>query len=139
MEKRGASFLARVRPPKHISPPRALSLFGQLASALKADPQLGLLDPGTLRLALHTTGHDHETHLINASHTVHELWFGEPISRYSQQNMPATDQAELLAPTSHRLDGLPFISQASGRSHVHYLKVRHRPPNRGPCCCMHAL
>ena len=33
------------------------------------------------------------------------------------------DQHELLSPTSHRLDGLPFVSEVPGRSHVHYLKV----------------
>merc|ERR1711871_925302 len=37
--------------------------------------------------------------------------------------MPKADQLELMAPTSHRLDGLPFISAHSGHSHVHYLKV----------------
>ena len=79
--------------------------------------------PGTLRFALHTTGHDHETHMINASHTVNELWFGDPVSRYQRAHMPAADEIELLSPTSHRLDGLPFVSQSSGRSHVHYLKV----------------
>ena len=79
--------------------------------------------PGTLKLALHTTGHDHESHMINASHLVNELWFGEPLSRHQRQRMPTADQEELLAPTSHRLDGLPFISEAIGRAHVHYLKV----------------
>jgi hypothetical protein len=79
--------------------------------------------PGTLKLALHTTGHDHETHLINASHVVNELWFGEPLSQYQRGRMPAEDQAELSSPTSHRLDGLPFLSEAAARSHVHYLKV----------------
>ena len=79
--------------------------------------------PGTLRLALHTTGHDHEVHMINSSHTVHELWFGEPIPRYQRQRMPVSDQAELISPTSHRLDGLPFIMKDAGISQVHYLKV----------------
>ena len=79
--------------------------------------------PGTLRFALHTTGHDHEAHLINSSHTVNELWFGEPVSRYQRSRMPAADEEELLSPTSHRLDGLPFISPEAGRAHVHYLKV----------------
>ena len=79
--------------------------------------------PGTLKLALHTTGHDHESHLINASHVVNELWFGEPLSRHQRARMPAADQEELLSPTSHRLDGLPFVAKAVGLAHVHYLKV----------------
>merc|ERR1712216_1114946 len=45
------------------------------------------------------------------------------ISRYQRQRMPSADQAELISPTSHRLDGLPFMSQFSGVSQVHYLKV----------------
>ena len=79
--------------------------------------------PGTLTLTLHTEGHDHVKHLINSSHVVNELWFGEPLSRHQRLRMPLADQEELLAPTSHRLDGLPFMSEAAGRAHVHYLKV----------------
>ena len=30
---------------------------------------------------------------------------------------------ELLSPTSHRLDQMPFLTAAAGRAHVHYLKV----------------
>ena len=60
---------------------------------------------------------------INASHVVNELWFGEPLSHHQRERMPASDQEELLSPTSHRLDGLPFVSAAAGRAHVHYLKV----------------
>ena len=54
---------------------------------------------------------------------MHELWFGEPVSRYERSVMPPADEAELLSPTSHRLDGLPFISDTKARSHLHYLKV----------------
>jgi len=79
--------------------------------------------PGTLKLLLHTTEHDHDAHLINSSHVVDSLWFGEPLSRAQRLQLPAADQLELLSPTSHRLDGLPFISAESGHSHVHYLKV----------------
>jgi len=79
--------------------------------------------PGTLRFALHTSGHDHEVHMINSSHTVHELWFGEPVARYQRTRMPHSDQMELLSPTSHRLDGVPFLAKHPGVSQVHYLKV----------------
>ncbi len=79
--------------------------------------------PGTLKLRLHTTEHDHVAHMINSSHTVDALWFGEPLSRSQRLQLPADDQLELLSPTSHRLDGLPFISADAGHSHVHYLKV----------------
>ena len=76
-----------------------------------------------LRLVLHTDGHDHISHMINSSHTVNELWFGEPLSRMQRQHLPDADQRELISPTSHRLDGLPFVSSEAGHSHVHYLKV----------------
>jgi len=79
--------------------------------------------PGTLKLVLHSTEHDHEDHLINATHGVSEFWFGEPLSRLQQSRLSAADRAELASPTSHRLEGLPFPSQHAGHSHVHYLKV----------------
>ena len=79
--------------------------------------------PGTLTLSLHHPGHDHEAHLINSSHVVNELWFGEPLSTYQMRRMPRADIDEVLSPTSHRLDGLPFASEHQGRAHVHYLKV----------------
>ena len=79
--------------------------------------------PGTLKLRLHSTEHDHVVHMINTSHTVDALWFGEPISHSQRTLLPLEDQLELLSPTSHRLDGLPFISAEAGHSHVHYLKV----------------
>jgi len=79
--------------------------------------------PGTLRLLLHTGTQDHEHAMINSSHLVHELWFGEPLSRLQHQRLPPSDRAELASPTSHRLDGLPFMTAHAGHSHVHYLKV----------------
>ena len=60
--------------------------------------------PGTLKLALHTDEHDHEAHLINSSHFVSDLWFGEPLSRSQFGRLAAADQSELLSPTSHRLE-----------------------------------
>jgi len=72
---------------------------------------------------LHSAEHDHIVDKINSSHRVNELWFGEPLSQADVKSLPASDRAELLAPTSHRLDGLPFISAEVGHSHVHYLKV----------------
>jgi len=79
--------------------------------------------PGALKLYLHSAEHDHIVDKINSSHRVNELWFGEPLSQADVKSLPASDRAELLAPTSHRLDGLPFISAEVGHSHVHYLKV----------------
>ena len=54
---------------------------------------------------------------------VHELWFGEPLARQQRQRLSLDEQRELLSPTSHRLDGLPFVSADAGHAHVHYLKV----------------
>jgi len=79
--------------------------------------------PGTLRLVLHNAGHDHEPTLINSSHLVDGLWFGEPLGKMTRSRLSLADQKELLSPTSHRLEGLPFISASAGHSHVHYLKV----------------
>jgi len=79
--------------------------------------------PGTLRLVLHSAEHDHEHELINSSHVVNEFWYGEPLSAYQRSRLSAGDAAELAAPTSHRLESIPFVSDAVGHAHVHYLKV----------------
>ena len=34
--------------------------------------------PGALRLMIHSDDHDHEVHLINASHLVNDFWLGAP-------------------------------------------------------------
>ena len=34
--------------------------------------------PGALRLMIHSDDHDHEAHLINASHLVNDFWLGAP-------------------------------------------------------------
>uniref|UniRef100_A0A7S3ES13 Thioredoxin domain-containing protein n=1 Tax=Haptolina ericina TaxID=156174 RepID=A0A7S3ES13_9EUKA len=79
--------------------------------------------PGALRLVIHSEEHDHEAHLINASHLVNEFWLGEPLTRSQLRRLPQEDRVELLATNSHRLDGLPFVSKDAGHSHVHYIKV----------------
>jgi len=79
--------------------------------------------PGALRLMIHSEEHDHEAHLINASHLVNDFWLGEPLTRAQLRRLPAADHAELLGATSHRLEALPFVSKDAGHSHVHYLKV----------------
>ena len=76
---------------------RSDTLHTAAAGSLKHGPEGCLIAghlnvrkvPGTLRFSLHTTGHDHETHMINASHTVNELWFGEPVSHYQRTQMTA--------------------------------------------------
>ena len=60
---------------------------------------------------------------------------GEPLSQADVKSLPASDRAELLAPTSHRLDGLPFISAEVGHSHVHYLA--HNIGTLNPCMYIH--
>ena len=65
--------------------------------------------PGTLQLTLHTTEHDHLAHMINSSHTVNELWFGEPLSRSQRNHLPAADQVSCHLPPSR---GLPRPSMA---------------------------
>jgi len=79
--------------------------------------------PGALRLMIHSEEHDHEAHLINASHLVNEFWLGDPLTRAQLRRLPEEDHRELMATNSHRLDGLPFVSKDSGHSHVHYIKV----------------
>ena len=71
--------------------------------------------PGTLKLVLHSSEHDHEDHLVNSTHGVAEFWFGEPLSRL-QQSRPggmvksawAWPPAVLQRRTTCLLWGLPF-------------------------------
>ena len=79
--------------------------------------------PGTLRLVLHSPGHDHEGELINSSHVVNGLWFGDPLTPLQRSRLSTADQLEIASPTSHLLEGLAFSSIHAGHSHVHYLKV----------------
>uniref|UniRef100_A0A7S2GNX8 Thioredoxin domain-containing protein n=1 Tax=Haptolina brevifila TaxID=156173 RepID=A0A7S2GNX8_9EUKA len=79
--------------------------------------------PGALKLYLHSPEHDHVVEKLNSSHIVNEMWFGDPLSKMEVSRLPPADAAELLSPTSHRLDDQSFISEVSGHSHVHYLKV----------------
>ncbi|EOD31488.1 hypothetical protein EMIHUDRAFT_456311 [Emiliania huxleyi CCMP1516] len=79
--------------------------------------------PGVLKLVLHSPEHDHEHALINSSHAVNEFWYGEPLSRFQRSRLSEADRFEIDSPTSHRLESIPFISDAAGDSHVHYLKV----------------
>jgi len=79
--------------------------------------------PGSLKLYLHSPEHDHVVEKLNSSHSVNELWFGEPLSKLETTRLPTADAAELMSPTSHRLDNMAFMSEESGHSHVHYLKV----------------
>jgi len=79
--------------------------------------------PGTVSFVLHSPEHDHEHHLINASHLVNEFWFGDPLMPFERRRLPKADALELESPTSHLLEHLTFASNEAGHSHTHYMKV----------------
>ncbi|KAF0696306.1 Aste57867_12939 [Aphanomyces stellatus] len=58
--------------------------------------------------------------VVNASHVVGELWFGEPVTWEQMNRLPKDSQAQLY---SHRLEGKNFVSYQTEHTYVHYIKV----------------
>jgi len=79
--------------------------------------------PGNFHLQLHSPRYSQDNELVNASHTVHRLNFGDPISEHRLRHM--TDMPDALSDDldSDHLDGQVFISQMKNYTYVHYLKV----------------
>jgi len=79
--------------------------------------------PGNFHLQLHSPRYSPDNELVNASHTVHRLNFGDPISEHRLRHM--TDMPDALSDDldSDHLDGQVFISQMKNYTYVHYLKV----------------
>jgi len=83
--------------------------------------------PGNFHLNLHSPRYSHDHELVNASHTVHRLNFGDPVTEHRIQNimylqgsLPDGLQSDFL--TDH-LDNKVFIAQMKNYTYVHYLKV----------------
>merc|ERR1711920_191104 len=76
--------------------------------------------PGNFHIHLTNPAYSTAMDLVNGSHTVGELWFGEPLSYNQMKKLPKESHAELQ---SHRLEGQSFTSYNSNYTYVHYFKV----------------
>lgn len=76
--------------------------------------------PGNFHVHLSNPAYSFDSSLVNASHIVGELWFGEAISPKDLKKLPQRSQDELY---SHRLDGKQFTSYNENHTYVHYIQV----------------
>lgn len=76
--------------------------------------------PGNFHIHLSNPAYSTAANLVNASHTMGELWFGKPLSRYQLRKLPKEAHAELY---SHRLEGQDFSAMMENHTYVHYIKV----------------
>lgn len=76
--------------------------------------------PGNFHVHLANPAYSMDSSLVNASHTVNELWFGEPLTKGELSRIPQSAQTQLY---THRLDGQEFTSFYKNHTYVHYIKV----------------
>lgn len=79
--------------------------------------------PGNFHMNLHSPRYSHDNELVNASHTVHRLNFGDPISEHRLRTMVSMPQALQDDIESDHLDDKVFIANMKNYTYVHYLKV----------------
>jgi len=79
--------------------------------------------PGNFHLQLHSPRYSQDNELVNASHTVHRLNFGDPISEHKLRRMASMPDALRDDIESDHLDGKVFMSNMKNYTYVHYLKV----------------
>ncbi|EQC39325.1 hypothetical protein SDRG_03530 [Saprolegnia diclina VS20] len=76
--------------------------------------------PGNFHVHLQNPAYSMDASLVNASHTVGELWFGEPVPYNDLVRLPKDAHAKLY---SHRLEGKEFTAYHKEHTYVHYIKV----------------
>lgn len=76
--------------------------------------------PGNFHVHLSHPAYSMDSSLVNASHYIGELWFGEQLSARDIARMPKDTNVELF---SHRLEGQEFVSMRKNHTYVHYIKI----------------
>lgn len=74
--------------------------------------------PGALLFMPAVGGMSLNAAMLNMSHVVHELFWGQRVTKYQLTRLPPSAEHEL-----HALRGALFVSQYSNVSHEHYLSV----------------
>ena len=78
--------------------------------------------PGNFHIQAQSRSHDLDPFLTNISHTINQLSFGRPMSKYFQQKGLNHVPPEFLAST-RPFDGNTYVTQKEHEAHHHYLKV----------------
>lgn len=76
--------------------------------------------PGNFHVNLHSKKFSQHPELINATHYIDNLWFGEPLNYNMFSTLPASVRAEIAA---QRLEGKAFVATHTNQTYVHYLKL----------------
>ncbi|DAZ94059.1 TPA: hypothetical protein N0F65_004326 [Lagenidium giganteum] len=76
--------------------------------------------PGNFHIHLSNPAFSMDSSLVNASHSVNELWFGEYLTPAQLRQIPESAQTQLY---THRLEGQDFTAFNKNHTYVHYIKV----------------
>uniref|UniRef100_K3XBV9 Thioredoxin domain-containing protein n=1 Tax=Globisporangium ultimum (strain ATCC 200006 / CBS 805.95 / DAOM BR144) TaxID=431595 RepID=K3XBV9_GLOUD len=76
--------------------------------------------PGNFHVHLSNPAYSMDHSLVNATHTVNELWFGEHLTPREISLIPQSAQLQLY---THRLEGEEFTAYNKNHTYVHYIKV----------------
>jgi thiol-disulfide isomerase/thioredoxin len=76
--------------------------------------------PGNFHVTLFDKKFSQNHDLINATHYIDNLWFGEPLNYQMFSSLPKSVQAEVAA---QRLEGKAFVATRKNHTYVHYLKL----------------
>lgn len=76
--------------------------------------------PGNFHVHLANPAYSMDHSLVNATHTVDELWFGEHLLASEVALIPQSAQVRLY---THRLNGEEFTARNKNHTYVHYIKV----------------
>ncbi|KAK3273619.1 Protein disulfide-isomerase 5-4 [Cymbomonas tetramitiformis] len=79
--------------------------------------------PGNVHISAHSHQHSFDHVVMNMSHIVNHLSFGNQISVAKEKEMKRLDPEALLNAQSNRLKGKAFISESLNVTHEHYLQV----------------
>jgi len=76
--------------------------------------------PGNFHINLYDKQFSQNHELINATHYIDNLWFGEPLNYQMFSSLPKGVQQEIAA---QRLEGKAFVATRKNHTYVHYLKL----------------
>jgi len=76
--------------------------------------------PGNFHINLYDKKFSQNHELINATHYIDNLWFGEPLNYQMFSSLPKSVQKQVAA---QRLEGKAFVATRKNHTYVHYLKL----------------
>lgn len=79
--------------------------------------------PGNFHMYLHSPRYSAHNELVNASHIVHRLNFGDPLSERQVRRMKALPASARKEMSVDKLDTQNFVAHHKNYTFVHYLKV----------------